>query len=71
MACPKCGAVEVPKRRAGEQYAGISVLDRADDRNDDLMICLHCGCQFYRRGERLHPHGIEYGREDVLFREER
>lgn len=70
--CPRChmgerygtGRAETP-----EMYQGIRVMERALERADDLLICLHCGCQFYRRGAQLHPYGVEIGREDVLLGE--
>lgn len=74
LECPRCHASESAGRPiSGDEslkYHGIRVMDRAMERGDDLMICLHCGCQFYRRGAQLHPHGVEIGREDVLLGED-
>lgn len=67
--CPRChNGQKYGTGRANTpgQYQGILVLDPGNTKAEDLLICLSCGCQFYRAGRLLHPHGIESGRADIV-----
>jgi len=65
--CPRCdntsrrvynGSAEREWRGAHLERSSTCVYDPGDKRADDILICLDCGCLFYRTGKRVTPHGM-------------
>jgi hypothetical protein len=59
--CPRCADDGSPVRWRGMELnkSGVCLYERADRRDDDVLICLDCGCLFYRSGAMVHPHGLD------------
>lgn len=69
MECPRCLVEGTPTlydryvaRRANANE--VALLDEGETPDEDVLICLDCGCQFYGNGSKVYPHGVEPG--DIL-----
>jgi hypothetical protein len=39
--------------------SSVCLLEPGDAPDHDILICLDCGCLFYRTGVLVHPHGVD------------
>lgn len=54
--CPRCTATD------------SAVMGQAADRDDTVLICIACGCEYYRLSRTpLRPYGVEAGDWEAML----